>query len=71
MISNNGKSIRHVSCLSSEERAIKPTNLKLVAKYVFSQAASKLNNQLAGSGGDSRTGSQGFHLVLLFDDEVY
>ena len=54
MISNIGKSTRHVSCLYSEGKAIKPNNLKLVAKY--SHATSNLKNWLAGSGGDCRNG---------------
>ena len=40
-----------VSCLYSEGKAIKPI------KYAFSQAPSNHKNWLAGSGGDSRTGS--------------
>ena len=51
MISNIGKSTRHASCLYSEEKAIKPTYLKLE----FSQAPSNLENQLAGSRGDCKT----------------
>ena len=56
MISNIEKSTCHVSCIYSEVKAIKPTSSKLVANYAFLQAPSKLENQLAGSGGDSRTG---------------
>ena len=59
MISNIGKSTRHVSCLNSEGKAIKPTNSKLVEKYAFSQAPRNLKNRLAGSGGDCRTGDLG------------
>ena len=58
MKSNVGKSTCHVSCLYSEGKAIKPTDLKLVAKYPFLLAPSNLTNQLAGFGRDSRTGSQ-------------
>ena len=37
-ISNIGKSTCYVCCLNSEGKAIKPTNLKLVAKHAFLQA---------------------------------
>ena len=57
-ISNIGKRTHHVSCIYSEGKVIKPTSSKLVAKYAFLQALSKLENQLAGSGADSRTGTQ-------------
>ena len=40
----------------SEEKAIKPTTSKLVVKYAFLQAPRKLENRLAGSGADSRSG---------------
>ena len=49
MISNFGKSTRHVSCLYSEGKAIEPNNLKLVPKYAH--APSNLKDRLAGSGG--------------------
>ena len=61
MISNIGKSTRHVSCINSEGKAIKPTNLKHVAKYAFSHAPSNLKNWLAGSRGDWRTRFLGAH----------
>ena len=48
-----------VICTYSEGKAIKLTNLKLSAKYAFSQAPSNLKNRLAGSRGDSRTGHSG------------
>ena len=50
VISDIEKSISHV-CLCSEGKAIKPTNLKIVAKYAFSQAPSNPKNWLAGSVG--------------------
>ena len=56
MISNIGKSNHRVNCLYSEGKVINSKKLKLVAKYVFSQASSNLKNRLAGSGGDCRTG---------------
>ena len=51
MICNIGQ----VGCLNSEGKAIKPTNLKLVAKYAFLQALSNLTNRLAGSEEGFRT----------------
>ena len=58
MIFNGGNSTHHVSCLYSEGKAIKPIyHVKLVAEYAFSlRAPSHIENWLAGSGGDSRTG---------------
>ena len=58
MISNNGNSNRHVSCLSSEWKAIKPIyHVKLATEYAFSlRVPGNIKNRLAGSGGDSRTG---------------
>ena len=47
---------RHASCVNSEGKAVKPTNLKLAAKCEFLQAPSNLKFRLAGSRGDSRTG---------------
>ena len=60
-MSNIGMSTRHrhVGCLNYEGKVIKPTNFKLVAKYIFSQAPSNLKFLLAGSGGDFRTGLLG------------
>ena len=61
-ISNIGKRTQDVSCTHFEGKAIKPMNLKLVAKYAILQAPLKHENRLAGSGGDSRTrniGTQG------------
>ena len=40
----------------SEEKAIKPTNSKLVEKYAFSQAPRNLKNRLAGLGGIAGSG---------------
>ena len=65
MLSNIGKSTHHVSCIYSEGKAIKLTSSKLVANYAFLQAPSKLENRLAGSGGDSRTGIQRMHRMFL------
>ena len=56
MISNIGKSTHYVSCIYSEGKAIKPTNSKLVAKYAFLQAPSKLEIGWQAPGGISRTG---------------
>ena len=56
MILNIGESTHHVSCIYSEGKAIKPTNSKLVAKYVFLQASSKLEIDWQAPGGISRTG---------------
>ena len=52
----------------SEGKAIKPATSKLVAKYVFLQAPSKLDNRLAGFGADSRTGGLEFHIPILKND---
>ena len=49
----------------SEEKAIKPTTSKLVAKYALLQAPSKLQNRLAGSRGDSRTGLTRSNLITF------
>jgi len=65
-ISNIGKRTHHVSCTFSEGMAIKPMNLKLVAKYSLLQALSKHENRLAGSGGDSRTGADTVKNCLQF-----
>ena len=56
-ISNIGKRTHHVSCTYSEGKAIKPMNSEFDAKYSLLQTLSKHENQLAGSGGDSRTGT--------------
>ena len=53
----------------SEEKAIKQTTSKLAANYASLQAPSKLENQLAGSGGDSRTGGHK-ELWLVTEDEA-
>ena len=51
MISNIGKITQHVSCIYSEEKAITPTDSKLVAKYAFLQALSKLEIGWQAPGG--------------------
>ena len=57
MTSNIGKCTCHVSCLFFLlGKAIKPTSLKPVKKYEFSQAPSNLKHRLPGSERDSRTG---------------
>ena len=51
--------------------AIKPTNLKLIAKYAFSQAPSNLKTRLAGSGGNSRTGPTQTRLFFKISGLVF
>ena len=48
MISNFGKSTRHVSCLYSEGKAIEPNNLKLVQNTRTLQATLKIGWQAPG-----------------------
>ena len=55
MMENIVKNTRNVCCFYWEGNAIKPVNLKLVAKYMLLQAPSNLKNRRL-QGQDSRTG---------------